>query len=292
MDSSRSLTLGAPEHGSQHSSPHGRRRTPRWTMELFEATRARLRRLRVEEATPGLAYGSLVSLAPLTLVALSLAAVVPRVMSALDDALADGVIGMQAAPLAHEWVEDVRPWAAVLASLGVAAFVMLSSLLFVLLRATLEDVFETWSEKEPTLGESVARRSLALVAWISFTAALCASLSTTMAASGVGLGLLFLSMVIAYGVLPPARLGIGDILQAATVASLAIACVLLALRGIATSVAFGGIFGAAGMAVVAMGLPFAAARAFLFGAVLAAELSRRRAESVHEQAALDALIPR
>jgi len=106
---------------------------------------------------------------------------------------------------------------------GIAALVLLSTPLFAALRETLGDVFES-APTESTLVVSLARRATALVVWIAFVSALGASLVLPTAAEAGALASIFVTLVVAYRILPPSPLGAGDALQAALVASVRSPC--------------------------------------------------------------------
>jgi membrane protein len=274
----------------------------RWTLELFVAAYHRLARHGGDGLAAGLAFGFLLSIAPLLLIVLAGLSLFVGEGAAHEGALAlvrDG-LGDRAAPLLASWIDEARAWSASATILGVVLFVYGSARLVGLIDAAFDAVFEVphepplsfWSGIRRYVATQLVALGVTLVAGLlimgsllvriavpSFFGALDAGVVGGLwwsARSALSFGMLFVSLALIYRVLPPRRLERGDVLEGAFVTSVALEIAFAILRFITRHVDLGAAYGAAGTVVGTLIVLYVAAQLFLFGAEVTAELAHRR----------------
>jgi membrane protein len=278
------------------------RKPRRWTLELFAAAYHRLSRHGGDSLAAGLAFGSLLSVAPLLLIVLAVLSLIVGEGTAREEALAlvHDSLGGRAAPVFAGWIDDARVWSATATVLGVVLFVFGAARLVALVDSAFEVVFEVPHEPPIAFWKAVRRYfatqllsfGVTLVAGFLITCSLLVRIAVPavlgsledgplgdvwwVGRSVLSFALLFLSLALVYRVLPPRKLDRGDVLEGALVSTVALHAAFILLRWLTARVDFGAAYGAAGAIVGMLVALYVAAQLFLFGAELTAELAHRR----------------
>ncbi len=284
------------------SSPRAKTRVSRWRLELFAAAYNRLTRHGGDSLAAGLAFGSLLSVAPLLLIVLAVLSLIVGEGPARHEALAlvRDALGGRATPLVAEWIDDARAWSATATVLGVVLFVYGGGRLIALVDAAFEVVFEVPHAPPMPLGKALRRYfatqlltlGVTLVAGLLIMGSVLVRIAVPallgaledgplgevwwIGRSILSFALLFATLALIYRVLPPRKLDRGDILEGALVSTVALEGAFIVLRLVTRHLDLGAAYGAAGAVVGTLIVLYGGAQLFLFGAELTAELSHRR----------------
>lgn len=289
---------------ARRTAPH-REAPARWTLELFGAAYDRLSFDNGDGLAAGLAFGALLSIAPLLLVVLAIASVFLGEGSARDQivSLASDSLGSRSVPLLTQWIDDARTWSTGATVVGVVLFVFGSARLVSLVDNAFQMVFDGPSRAGEPMRVSIKRYfTVQLTAvFVTLLAGLLMVVSLLLRAVGqswvgddagalglvwalvresLSFGFWFAALALVYRVLPPIRLDRGDILEGALVSAVLVSVTLLLLRVIASFVDFGAAYGAAGAVVGTLVALYVVSQLFLFGAEITAELAARRGRDV------------
>jgi membrane protein len=258
----------------------------------------------------GLAFGALVSAAPLLLVTLALVARVlddhARARSVVNDTV-QATLGDRAVELLSGVLDDVLTWSSTATWVGLVIFLFGATRLAFLIDAAFEAIFEIEGRApRPTkLGRvpSAIRAHLdafvvTLVAGVLVTVALLCRAGAPVVASTlrvapesvawlglaaseigqatIGFAALFAAVAIGYARLPPVRMHVSEVLEGALITTLLLEAGLGLLRWIAGVVDLGAAYGAAGTLIATLLVVQWSAQVFVFGAEVTAERVRRR----------------
>ena len=274
----------------------------RFSPELFLVAYRRLDEDNGDGLAAGLAFGALLSIAPLLLVVLAAASLVldegearAQLVGLMRDSL-----GWRAVPMLDGWIVDAQIWSTGATVLGVVLFLFGSARFVGLVESAFRIVFDAPARPPESFGRSVRRffgsqlRSL----FVTLAAGLLVLASVVLRAVGgwiigedswppLSLGWpilqeLFsfatwvLALVLVYRVLPPVRLHRADVFEGALVSATLVSLALFALRTLASHLDFGAAYGAAGAVIGTLIMLYVVSQIFLFGAELTAELAARR----------------
>ncbi len=271
----------------------------RFSLDALSAAYNRMSRHGADGLAAGIAFGSLLSAAPLLLVVLAVAGQVLGDGTAKDEVLdlVRQALGSRPTRLVSGWIDEVQAWSATATVLGLAFFVFGSGRLALLVDAALEVIFEV----QPTPAKSffAAVRDYLRLHLTSLAVTSGASLLLVLALliraaapwvlgdlidtpvgwsvqTALGFGLVFGSVALAYRYLPPRRLTHAEIAEGALVTTVLLAIGFAGLRAVTSWIDLGAAYGAAGAVIATLLALYFAAQIFLFGAELTAELAYRR----------------
>jgi len=283
-------------------SPGAGARPRRFSLELLGVAYHRLTTDNGDGLAAGLAFGALLSIAPLLLVVLAAASLVldegearAQLVGLVRDSL-----GWRAVPMLDGWIDDAQLWSTGATVLGVVLFLFGSARFVGLVESAFQIVFDAPPRPPESFARSVRRffgsqlRSLL----VTLAAGLLILASIVLRALGgwiidedswppllaawpvlqelLSFAVWVLALVLVYRVLPPVRLHRADVLEGALVSAGLVSLALLLLRTLATHLDFGAAYGAAGAVIGTLITLYAVSQLFLFGAELTAELSARR----------------
>ncbi len=285
-------------------------RPRRFSLELFVVAYHRLDEDNGDGLAAGLAFGALLSIAPLLLVVLAAASLVldegearAQLVGLMRDSL-----GWRAVPMLDGWIVDAQIWSTGATVLGVVLFLFGSARFVGLVESAFRVVFDAPARPPESFGRSVGRffgsqlRSLsvtlaagllllastvlrAIAGWIVDEDSWPPLLSSWPMLEAMALPILqelfsfatwVLALVLVYRVLPPVRLHRADVFEGALVSATLVSLALLALRTLASHLDFGAAYGAAGAVIGTLIMLYVVSQIFLFGAELTAELAARR----------------
>jgi membrane protein len=249
-----------------------------------------------------LAFGALLSIAPLLLVVMAAASVV------LDEGearvhlvgLVEDSLGRRAVPVLDRWIEDAQRWSTGATVLGVVLFLLGAARFVGLVESAFETVFHAPPRPPESFADTVKRffgsqlrsvlvtlaAGLLLVASIALRA-----LGERFVGADASAALSFvwpvlrelgsftvwaLALLLLYRVLPCVPLHRADLLEGALVSAGLVSLALFALRALAGHVDFGAAYGAVGAVIGTLVTLYVVSLIFLFGAELTAELAARR----------------
>lgn len=274
----------------------------RWSLELFRAAYDRLDHDNGDGLAAGLAFGALLSIAPLLLVVLAISSAVlgHDESRAQLDRLVGESLGPPAVEMIGEWVTQARAWSGTATIVGLLMFVVGSARLVGLVAGAFRMVFDV--EPRPA-STSLLRQVRTYLGTQAKTVAVTLGAGLLMVASLVlraigesvfgGIDSVFVealwivgrelvsflvwmgALALVYWALPPVRLRPSDILQGAFVSALLVEATLIVLRLGASFFDFGAAYGTAGAVVGVLVTLFLVGELFLYGAELTAELSSR-----------------
>jgi membrane protein len=247
----------------------------------------------------GIAFGSLLSAAPLLLVVLAVAGVVLGDGTAKEGVLdlVREALGSRPTRLVSGWIDEVRAWSATATVVGLGFFIFGSGRLALLVDAALEVIFEVppapaksffaavreyFHLHLTSLAVTSAASVLLVVALLIRASApwVLGELADTpigwTVQAALSFGLVFGSVALAYRYLPPLRLTYPEIFEGALVTTIPLALGFMGLRALTRWIDLGAAYGAAGAVIGTLIALYFAAQIFLFGAELTAELSYRR----------------
>ncbi len=250
----------------------------------------------------GIAFGMLLSMAPLLLVAVAVASLWIGDGSARDQMidLVGQTLGRQGGHLAGQWIDDARAWSGTATALGFAGFVLGAARLVSIVDTAFDVVFEA-PHRVLTFRQSVHAyfvaqatgigvtllASMILVASILLRAVSTSALGLAWPEPfGLGIGalraigsfaLLALALGLVYRVLPPCRLARSDVVEGALVTAGLLDGTFWVLSLVIERIDVGAAYGAAGAVIAALVWLFVASELFLFGAEVTAERAERRA---------------
>lgn len=271
----------------------------RFSLDALSAAYNRMSRHGADGLAAGIAFGSLLSAAPLLLVVLAVAGQVLGDGTAKDEVLdlVREALGARPTRLVSGWIDEVQAWSATATLVGLGFFIFGSGRLALLVDAALEVIFEV--QPTPARGFLAAVRdylrlhltSLAVTSGASVLLVVALLIRASapwvlgdlidtpigwLVQSGLSLGLVFGSIALAYRYLPPRRLTYAEVFEGALVTTVPLALGFLGLRALTRWIDLGAAYGAAGAVIATLLALYFAAQIFLFGAELTAELSYRR----------------
>ena len=297
----------APSETNDTNTP----RTPR--AEVLDVLRTAYRRMERhggDGLAAGLAFGALVSAAPLLLVTL---AIIARVLDdhararAIVNETVDATLGSRAVELLSGVLDDVVTWSSTATWVGLVIFLFGATRLAFLIDAAFEAIFEIEGHApRPTklsMIPSAIRAHLdafvvTLVAGVLVSIALLCRAGAPIVASmlrvapeeiawlgvaateigqiAIGFVALFVAVAIGYARLPPVRMHVSEVLEGALITTLLLEAGLGLLRWVAGFVDLGAAYGAAGTLIATLLVVQWSAQVFVFGAEVTAERVRRR----------------
>lgn len=300
-------TATPPSSGSPVRDPAGGASPKRWSLELLGAAYDRLDHDDGDGLAAGIAFGALLSIAPLLLLVLVVTSAFLGEGSAreqIEHLVADS-LGEHAVSLVAQWITDARHWSGTATAIGIVTFLIGAARLVGFVEGAFRVVFDLEPpEKKPSFADQVRgyfttrlkTMGVTLVAGLLMVASL---LLRAIGESVLGVietwwldGLWvigremisFLVWVVAlcvvYWALPPVKLEKADVLHGALVSALLVEATLLALRTFASLLGLGAAYGAAGAIVATLLTLYIVSELFLFGAELTAELAARRGQAV------------
>jgi membrane protein len=269
---------------------------------VFRAAYERLSRHAGNSLSGGLAFGALLSFAPLLIVVIGISSAVLGEGSAREEALAlvRDSLGARVEPLVAQWIDQARAWSGGATVVGVALFLYGSARLVGLVDEAFELVFEVPPKDDTTFLKSVELylttqatsvavtlgAGLVMVASLVLRAASASvfgeatdpgwSAAWSIARELLSVVLGAVAIAIVYRVLPPVKLARGDIVRGALVSAVLLELALLVLRLFAGHIDMGAAYGAAGAVVATLLTLYVIGQLFLFGAEVTAELAERR----------------
>jgi membrane protein len=279
----------------------------RWSVELFRAAYARLGHDDGDGLAAGLAFGALLSIAPLLLVVLAVSSAVlgDESSRAQLDRLVSESLGHPAVTMIDDWITQARAWSGTATVVGLIMFLIGSARLVGLVDGAFKVVFDVEPKPAPTsflaqVGGYFASQAKTIGVTLGAGLLMVASLVLRAIGESVFDGIdnqladalwmigrevasFFVWMValaLVYWALPPIRLRPSDIWQGAFVSALLVEATLLVLRLGASYFDFGAAYGTAGAVVGTLVTLFIVGDLFMFGAELTAELSSRRGMKV------------
>jgi len=270
--------------------------------DVFKTAYNRLSRHAGKSLSGGLAFGALLSIAPLTIAVIAVSSVVLGEGSARVETLqmVRDSLGPSAAPVVAEWIDQARDWSGGATVLGLVLFFFGGARLVGLIDESFEIIFEVPPRDQESTRQAVKRWLTAqAVQWgVTFGAGALMAGSLffrTIAGNLFGdpadpvlsgalwllleaasLAVWTVGLAVIYRVLPPVLLSNGDILRGAVVSAVLLEVALLLLRALASSLELGAAYGAAGAIIATLLTLYIAAQLFLFGAEVTAELGERR----------------
>lgn len=270
-----------------------------WSPGLFAAAYNRMSRHGADGLAAGIAFGTLLSAAPLLLVVLAIAGQLLGDGAARDQVLdlVRDALGARPARLMAGWIDEVSAWSATATVLGIGFFVFGAGRLALLVDAALEVVFEV--EHAPPLALVASLRAYVRLHLMSlavtFAAGVLLLISLLVRAAApwafgdlsgsirfwilshvLSFGLVFGSVALAYRHLPPRRLTTKEVLEGALVTTVMLEIGFAIVRAIADWMDLGAAYGAAGAIIATLITMYLAAQIFLYGAEITAELWHRR----------------
>lgn len=277
-------------------------RPPTLGLDLFRAAYDRLTRHAGNSLSGGLAFGALLSIAPLAIAVIAVSSVVLGEGSARAETLAlvRDSLGPSAEPVVAEWIDQARSWSSGATVLGVTLFFLGGARLVGLIDESFEIVFEVPPRDRETTLQAVKRwiSAGAVQVGVTFVAGGLMAVSlffrtvagnvfgapedpflsalAWLAQEAASLGVWTLALTVIYWALPPVRLGKADIARGALVSAVLLELALLLLRALASRLELGAAYGAAGAIIATLLTLYVAGQLFLFGAEVTAELAERR----------------
>ena len=305
----RTLDTRVPQVGEAPpiEAPAKRLAPRRWSLELLGAAYDRLQTDNGDGLAASLAFGALLSIAPLLLLVLAAASLILGEGSAREqlESLVRDSLGYRAVPVLRDWIDDARTWSGSATFVGFVLFVFGSSRLVGLVDAAFQTVFDVTPPPSQSFLHGLRRYLTVQLRSVIVTlgAGLLMLGSILLRAVGrsivgddgtfaaiwpvlrelVSFGVWMLALAGIYRVLPPIRLDRGDVLEGAAVSAALVSLTLLVLRLGASTFDFGAAYGAAGAIIGTLLSLYVVSQLFLFGAELTAELSARR--GMHVRAA-------
>lgn len=289
------------EEGQPKADPKA---AQRFSADLFLVAYDRMNRHGADGLAAGLAFGALLSSAPLLLVVLAAlgaflgeGAARREVLHVVSDAL-----GSRPSQLVAGWIDEADAWSATATVFGLVFFFFGAGRLALLVDAAFKVVFEV-AEPPKHAGLRGAIRdylrlhALSLLVTLGASALLLASVlvgvgvlrafgandaESTPALIGrwvLSSGFLFASVALTYRLLPPVRLERVEVLEGALVTTILLVLGIAILRALGAALEFGAAYGAASAIVGTLLALYWSAQAFLYGAELTGELARRRRRS-------------
>lgn len=273
----------------------------RYDLALLGEAYTRFTRHGGDSLAAGVAFGMLLSMAPLLVVSVAVASVAVGDGSArheVIDLVREG-LGRQGADLVGDWVDQARAWSGTATAIGIAGFLVGAARLVGIIDAAFDAVFEA-PRVALTFRQSLRSFFVTQATGLGVTllAGLIVALSVllrALSASALGVvddapitfaigalrtvgsfGLLALALGILYRALPPVRLTREDVVEGAVVTALLLDGATWALSLLIERIDVAAPYGAAGAVVAALVWLFVAASLFLFGAEITAERADRR----------------
>lgn len=274
----------------------------RGAFELLGAAYDRLVRHAGDSLAGGLAFGAVLSIAPLLLVVVAVASLVLGANEAASDTvrLVGDSLGDDARGLVAQWVMEAQAWSGGATAVGVVMFVYGAGRLVRLVDDAFEIVFEVpprpkmrfadtvklWLKTQATsaavtlgaglvLSGSLVLRGLA-AAFLPDGRGPAFEIAWAIGSELLSIALWFGAMAIVYAVLPPVKLSRSDVVLGAGISALLVEIPLLVLRLLASYVDFGAAYGAAGALIGVLVTLSIVGQLFLFGAEITAERAERR----------------
>lgn len=280
----------------------------RYDRALFVEAFVRLTRHGGDGLAAGVAFGMLLSMAPLLVVAVAISSLWVGDGGAREhvvDLVAES-IGRQAARLVGAWVDEARAWSGTATMLGLAGFFIGGSRLVAIVDSAFEVIFETprrtLSFRESVraflhtqamgVGVTLLVGSIlvasVLVRALSDSALGLSDAAPVAAAGGLirvfgSFALLTCALAVVYRLLPPCRLTRSEVVEGALVTAVLLEATSWVLSVVVEHVDVAAAYGAAGAVVAALVWLFVAAELFLFGAEVTAELAERRIRRASDQ---------
>lgn len=279
------------------------------SFELFKVAYDRLTRHAGNSLSGGLAFGALLSIAPLAIVVIAITSAFLGEGAARQETLAvvQGALGEESAPIVAEWIDQARNWSTGATIVGAIMFFLGAARLVGLIDESFEIVFEVPPRNEETALQSIRRwaSTQAVQVAVTFVAGLLMAASlfartlsgavlhaidvpavgvlAWLGQEAVALAVWTAALAVIYRVLPPVRLSKADVVRGAVVSAVLLEAVLLILRALAAQLELGAAYGAAGAIVATLLTLYFAGQTFLFGAEVTAELAERRDGPAHER---------
>lgn len=288
--------------------PGAKRHVP--TLDVLIAAYRRMDRHGGDGLAAGLAFGALVSAAPLLLVTLAVIARVlddhDRARSLLDDSVG-GALGPRAVELLGAGLDEVLAWSTTATWVGLVFFAFGATRLALLVDAAFEVIFELEDRARRvgrlpgvlgvhldalavtlvggllvTLALLIRAGSPLLTAWLRFAPPELAWLSAAandLVQLVVGFLALFVAVAIAYARLPPVQLERTEVLEGALLTSVLLEAGLSLLHWLGEWLELGAAYGAASAFIATLLVLQWSAQVFIFGAEVTAERARQRSQS-------------
>jgi membrane protein len=299
LDASSPGTARPPE---QRVEPKAAPKSRRWSLELFRAAYTRLGHDDGDGLAAGLAFGALLSIAPLLLVVLAISSAVlgdHESRTQLDRLVAES-LGQPAVDMIDSWITQARDWSGTATVVGVVMFVIGSARLVGLVDGAFKMVFDIepgpeasslaqqiklyFTTQAKTLGVTLAAGLLMVASLVlralgesvfgGFDSPVVDALwivGREVASFFVWLG----AIALVYWALPPVRLRKGDIFHGALVSALLVEATLFVLRIGASYFDLGAAYGTASAVIGVLVTLFIVSQLFLYGAEITAELASR-----------------
>lgn len=274
-----------------------------WSPDLFAAAYNHMARHGGDGLAAGLAFGALLSSAPLLLLVLVIAGGLLGEGTARDEVLyvVRGALGTRPSELVAGWIDETGAWSARATLLGVGFFIFGAGRLALLVDAAFQVVFEVQPPAvrprfRDTVTDFLRLHSMSFL--VTLGAGLLLVLSLVVRTSvfwvfgedsdagdstarfvtthALSFGFLFASVALVYRLLPPVRLEVLEVLEGALVTTVLLELGLWILRALGRALDLGAAYGAASAIVGTLIALYGGAQAFLYGAELTAELRRRR----------------
>jgi membrane protein len=285
-------------------APSTGRAPRRWSLALWLAAYDRLQTDNGDGLAASLAFGALLSIAPLMFIVLAVASLLLGEGGAREqlESLVRDSLGSRAVPVLSSWIDDARSWSGSATLLGFVLFVIGSARLVGLVDAAFQTVFDVPQRAPESLLHSLRRYLTTQIRSVLVTLAAGALMIVSIVLRALGHSITgddgviasawpvlrevfsFLVWLVAlafvYRVLPPVRLNRGDVLEGAAVSAALVSLTLLVLRLGASTFDFGAAYGAAGAVVGTLVTLYVVSQLFLYGAELTAELASRRGQDV------------
>lgn len=279
----------------------------RWSLDVFRAAYDRFEQDNAEGLAAGLAYGALLSIAPLLLVVLGIASMALGEGAAREqlETLTSESLGPQALELIDQMIADARAWSGGATAIGLVVFVLGSARLVSFVIRAFDLVFDVPPpEKSVPFAQKVRAYATTQAKSVGVTLACGVLIVVSMVVRSLGESLFgtlrsdglevlwvigrelastlvwAMALAIVYRALPPIRLNRGDVLHGALVSAVLVSAVLLVLRLGASHFELGAAYGAASAIVGTLVILYVVAQLFLFGAEVTAELASRRTSEV------------
>ncbi len=273
----------------------------RFGPDLFLVAYERMNRHGADGLAAGLAFGALLSSAPLLLVVLAAlgallgeGAARREVLQVVSDAL-----GARPSELVAGWIDEADAWSATATAFGLVFFFFGAGRLALLVDAAFKVVFEVPEPPHKTglrgaIRDYLRLHALSLVVTLGASLLLLVSMLVGEGALRVfgggdvesfgalvgrwvlSSGFLFASVALTYWLLPPVRLERVEVLEGALVTTILLVLGIAILRALSAALELGAAYGAASAIVGTLLALYWAAQAFLYGAELTGELARRR----------------
>jgi membrane protein len=269
---------------------------------LLGASYDRLQRHAGDSLAGGLAFGALLSVAPLLLVVIAIGSLLfgSEVAQGETIAVVGDTLGESAQGLVAEWVWEAQTWSGGATAIGLVLFLYGASRLVGLVDQAFEIVFEVPPKPKMRFLDSLKLwlRTQATQIFVTFAAGIVMVASLALRGLGasifgaatdpavgvvwaivrevVSTSLWFGAMCVVYAMLPPVKLSRSDVVIGAALSAVLVEVPLLALRLLASYFDFGAAYGAAGAVVGVLVTLSIVGTLFLYGAEVTAERADRR----------------